>query len=268
MPVLDQIFRPLIGQRVARLQDQDLEHQRVIIGRAATLGPVDPRDGTLQFGPERLEIYQRTQPLQIVALGGDLSESLLDVKEPRLPPMTRPRFCLERVNHETVGSRSGLLGGVQLLGQEPDARLRDGPADRRAERIFLDGIVMKRSWAGEVSNVSLLAAIGVNAECFREILGICEGAKEDKSGWAAFLRHLVDRELKGVELIISDACRGLVESVAEYLLDARWQRCVVGLLKKKPVLDSLGLSSGRGGDLNAGAAGAATTRVLCLRLAA
>jgi hypothetical protein len=42
----------------------------------------------------------------------------------------------------------------------------------------------------------------------------------------------------------------------------------VGLLKKKPVLDSLGLSSGRGGDLNAGAAGAATTRVLCLRLAA
>ena len=44
-------------------------------------------------------------------------------------------------------------------------------------------------------------AIGVNAEGFREILGICEGAKEDKSGWSAFLRHLVDRALKGVELI-------------------------------------------------------------------
>ncbi|MEO0993616.1 MAG: transposase, partial [Pseudomonadota bacterium] len=32
----------------------------------------------------------------------------------------------------------------------------------------------------------------------------------------------------GVELIASDACRGLVESVAEYLPEARWQRCVVG----------------------------------------
>jgi hypothetical protein len=85
-PVLDQVFRPLIGQRVARLQDQDLEHQHVIIGRAATLGPFGPRDGTLQFEPECLEIYQRTQPLQIVALGGELSESLLHVKEPRLPP--------------------------------------------------------------------------------------------------------------------------------------------------------------------------------------
>ena len=75
--------------------------------------------------------------------------------------------------------------------------------------LYLDGIVMKRSWAGEVRNVSLLVASAVNSEGFREILGICEGAKEDKSGWSAFLRHLVDRGLKGVQLVISDACRGL-----------------------------------------------------------
>ena len=50
---------------------------------------------------------------------------------------------------------------------------------------------------------------------------------EDKSGWSAFLRHLVDRGLNGVQLIISDACRGLMESAAEYLPDARWQRCMV-----------------------------------------
>jgi transposase-like protein len=66
----------------------------------------------------------------------------------------------------------------------------------------------------------------VNSEGFREILRICEGA-EDKSGWSAFLRRLVDRGLKGVELIISDASRGLVESAAEYLPGANWQRCVV-----------------------------------------
>src|SRR3974377_1056274 len=93
--------------------------------------------------------------------------------------------------------------------------------------LYLDGIVMKRSWAGEVRNVSLLVASAVNAEGVREYLGICEGAKEDKSGWSAFLRHLVDRGLKGVQLIISDACRGLVESAAEYLPEASWQRCVV-----------------------------------------
>ena len=93
--------------------------------------------------------------------------------------------------------------------------------------LYLDGIVMKRSWAGEVRNVSLLVASAVNSEGFREILGICEGAKEDESGWSAFLRHLVDRGLKGVQLVISDACRGLVESIADFLPEARYQRCMV-----------------------------------------
>ncbi len=104
---------------------------------------------------------------------------------------------------------------------------RHKPIEGAHPYVFLDGIVMKRTWAGGVRNVSLLVAIGVNSEGYREILSICEGAKEDKSGWSAFLRHLVDRGLKGVELITSDACRGLVESVAEYLPEARWQRCVV-----------------------------------------
>jgi transposase-like protein len=93
--------------------------------------------------------------------------------------------------------------------------------------VYLDGIVMKRSWAGEVRNVSLLVAIAVNAEGYREILGIVEGAKEDKAGWSLFLRHLKERGLKGVRLIISDACIGLAESAAEFFPDARWQRCVV-----------------------------------------
>ncbi len=93
--------------------------------------------------------------------------------------------------------------------------------------VYLDGIVMKRTWAGEVRNVSLLVAIAVNAEGYREILGIVEGAKEDKAGWSGFLKHLRERGLKGVRLIISDACIGLAESAAEFFPDAAWQRCAV-----------------------------------------
>ena len=87
--------------------------------------------------------------------------------------------------------------------------------------------MLKRSWAGEVRNVSLLVVIGVNSEGYREILGICEGAKEDKAGWSAFLKHLKERGLKGVRLITSDACIGLAESAAEFFPDAVWQRCIV-----------------------------------------
>jgi putative transposase len=93
--------------------------------------------------------------------------------------------------------------------------------------VFLDGVVLKRSWAGEVRNVSVLVAIGVGADGHRQILGVAEGQKEDLEGWRGFLRHLKDRGLAGVQLIISDACIGLVEAAAELYPEAQWQRCVV-----------------------------------------
>ncbi len=93
--------------------------------------------------------------------------------------------------------------------------------------IYLDGIVLKRSWGGEVKNVSVLAAIGVDQDGYRRILGVCEGHKEDKAGWLSFIKDLKKRGLTGVRLIISDACLGLRESVSEVFPEADWQRCAV-----------------------------------------
>jgi len=92
--------------------------------------------------------------------------------------------------------------------------------------LFVDGIVLKRSWGGEVRNVSVLVAIAVNSEGYREIIGVAEGAKEDRESWQSFLRWLVSRGLKGVKLVVSDKCIGLVEAVAECFPQAEWQRCV------------------------------------------
>jgi transposase-like protein len=83
------------------------------------------------------------------------------------------------------------------------------------------------SWGGEVKNVSILVAIGVNQEGHREVLGVAEGTKEDKASWQGFLRYLKDRGLKGVRLLIGDKCLGLVESLAEFYPEAAYQRCVV-----------------------------------------
>jgi putative transposase len=104
---------------------------------------------------------------------------------------------------------------------------RTQPIEGRYAYVYMDGIVLKRSWGGEIKNVSVLAAIGVDQDGFRRILGVTEGHKEDKAGWLGFLKHLKDRGLAGVRLFVSDACLGLVESIAEVFPDADWQRCVV-----------------------------------------
>lgn len=93
--------------------------------------------------------------------------------------------------------------------------------------VYLDGIWLKRSWGGEVKNLAVLVAIGVDEEGYREVLGVAEGAKEDAESWRSFLRGLKARGLSGVRLVISDKCLGLVEALGEFYPEAAWQRCVV-----------------------------------------
>ena len=121
-------------------------------------------------------------------------------------------------------------GTVSNLNQKIYRRIdkwRNRPIEQEFAYLYLDGIVLKRTWADEVRNVSVLVAIGVDAEGFRQVLGVCEGAKEDKAGWSSFLRHLKKRGLKNIKLIVSDACLGLVESLGDFFPSGKWQRCIV-----------------------------------------
>jgi putative transposase len=48
---------------------------------------------------------------------------------------------------------------------------------------------------------SVLVAIGGTEDGYRGILGVAEGAKEDKAGWSNFLMYLKSRGLTNVKLI-------------------------------------------------------------------
>ena len=93
--------------------------------------------------------------------------------------------------------------------------------------VFVDGIYLKRSWGGEMTSVSVLVAIGVSEDGYREILGACEGASESKECWRSFLVSLRERGLNGVRLFTSDKHLGFLESASEVFPDAKWQRCMV-----------------------------------------
>ena len=93
--------------------------------------------------------------------------------------------------------------------------------------VFVDGIFLKRCWGGQVENISVLIAIGVNSEGHREILGAAEGLKEDFASWRNFLIHLKKRGLSGVRLFIGDKHLGLLESINDIFGDVKYQRCTV-----------------------------------------
>jgi transposase-like protein len=136
---------------------------------------------------------------------------------------------VEDVTEALWGTRvsSGTVSNLNKKVYKHIERWRTQKIEGSFAYVYLDGIVLKRSWGGEVKNVSVLAAIGVDGDGYRRILGVSEGHKEDKAGWLGFLKELKKRGLTGVRLIISDACLGVVESIAEVFPDADWQRCAV-----------------------------------------
>lgn len=93
--------------------------------------------------------------------------------------------------------------------------------------LYLDGMVIKSRLAGHTENISLLIAVGVNSDGYREILGVVEGMSEDAASWKAFLKALHERGLIGVDLVISDAHLGLRAAAEQYFPEAGFQRCVV-----------------------------------------
>ena len=72
---------------------------------------------------------------------------------------------------------------------------------------------------GRVVGVHTLIATGVNAEGYREILGVQVTSAEDGAGWLTFFRDLVARGLSGAGLVTSDSHAGLIATepvVAQY----------------------------------------------------
>lgn len=187
--------------------------------------------------------------------GFDTRAGTLDVKIPKLRQGSYfPEWLLERRRRAeaaltTVVATSYLLGVstrrmddlVKTLGitglsksqvsemakdlDEQVAAFRTRPLDAGPYSfVAADALAMKVREGGRVVKVAVLVATGVNADGYREILGLQVNSTEDGAGWLTFWRDLVARGLSGVKLVTSDAHAGLVAAIGATVGGA-WQRC-------------------------------------------
>ena len=94
--------------------------------------------------------------------------------------------------------------------------------------VAADALVLKVREGGRVVKVAAMVATGINAEGYREILGLQVATSESGPAWVAFFRDLVARGLTAagpVALVTSDAHAGLVEAIGATLPGTSWQRC-------------------------------------------
>jgi putative transposase len=130
---------------------------------------------------------------------------------------------------ESLGISRLSKSQVSEMARELDAQVADfrhRPLDAGPYTfVAADALVLKVREGGRVVNVHALIATGVNGDGHREILGLQVTSAEDGAGWLAFFRDLTARGLTGVQLVTSDAHRGLVEAIGSALPGAAWQRC-------------------------------------------
>lgn len=91
--------------------------------------------------------------------------------------------------------------------------------------LYLDARYEKVRVDGQIRDVAILIASGVDPQGKRHILGVSVSMSEQEVHWRTFLQHLVARGLCGVQLIISDDHAGLKAARRAVFGGIPWQRC-------------------------------------------
>jgi putative transposase len=141
---------------------------------------------------------------------------------------------MKKITQELMGKgySAGTISRInKQLTQEMRAWLEQ-PIEDNIVYIFLDGLNLpvKRF---TVSKESLLVAIGITADGYRQILGVQLGNRESASSWREFFKDLKRRGLKGENLLLGamDGLSGLENAFTEAFPKAKVQRCVVHKLR-------------------------------------
>ncbi|NNG68282.1 IS256 family transposase, partial [Caldanaerobacter subterraneus] len=88
-----------------------------------------------------------------------------------------------------------------------------------------DAMVIRVREEGRVRQRSVLIAVGINEDGYREVLGLMIGDSESEDSWSEFFSWLKQRGLHGVDLVVSDHHSGLVQAICRHFQGATWQRC-------------------------------------------
>jgi putative transposase len=135
---------------------------------------------------------------------------------------------------QALGMQGISKSQVSRLCQEMDAEVERFRLRRLISPypyVWLDATYVKVRQDGRVSSMAVVVAIGVTASGEREVLRVEVGPSEEGAFWVQFLRGLLARGLSGVQLVISDAHRGLKAAIGAVLQGASWQRCRVHFVR-------------------------------------
>jgi putative transposase len=137
---------------------------------------------------------------------------------------------------KALGADTGVSKSeVSRICQDLDDQLtafRSRPLEHtRFPYVYLDATYCKARVNHQIVSRAVVIATGITEDGGREVLGLMVGDSETEVFWTEFLRHLRERGLTGVRLVIADHHSGLVKAIRKVMLGAAYQRCRVHFLR-------------------------------------
>lgn len=221
--ILNQVLSAQASEQIgAQPYERSLERQtyrngyreREMHTRVGTLQLLVPRLRNGEFSTELFQRYQRSEQALVLAM---MDMVISGVSTRKVTAITE-ELCGSSFSKSTVSAL--------CMAFDPAVKaFRERPLDRRYPFVMVDAIYTKVRENGRIRSKGLMIAIGINEQGYREILGFCCADSETEAGWTAFFRQLKDRGLTQVEMVISDAHKGLVQAIKQCFQGASWQRC-------------------------------------------
>jgi putative transposase len=165
------------------------------------------------FYPEALEKGLRSERALTLAL----AEMYVQGVSTRKVKAITERLCGVSVSSTQVSQ------AAKLLDDELE-KWRNRPLGEYVY-LFLDAYYEQVREDGQVRDLAVLSAVGVNLVGKREILGVSVSLSEHEVHWRAFLERLKARGLGGLQLITSDDHAGLKAARQAVFGSIPWQRC-------------------------------------------
>ena len=189
-------------------------YKRRLTTRVGSLDLEVPRDREGTFKTELFERYQRNEKALVLAL----MEMVVQGVSTRKVKKITDELCGRRFSRQTVSRLTQQLD--EQVGAWAERKL-----EKRYPFLIVDAMQVKVRRQQAVRSTTVMIAVGISEEGYREILGLKVGFRETGEGWRALFSDLKDRGLSGVEMLTSDAHDGLRGAAQQSFPGAIWQRC-------------------------------------------
>lgn len=173
------------------------------------------------FPEDVVERYQRVDRAVVAAV----AEMYATGTSTRKVQRVAEKLGVSRLSKDQVSAIAQNLDAdvAELLGRDL--------GESRMPYLWLDATYVKCRRGGRVASTAVVTAIGCDEGGWRRVLGMSVVDTESYDSWLGFLRTLRDRGVRGVQLVTSDAHKGLVRAIEEEFQGASWQRCCVHLMR-------------------------------------